>query len=175
MTPGGHVGASIVATYVITNYVFKTEVTPVVLGLSALVGLLPDVDGIVTMIAKRQRPMQQKVQHHRYVTHTPLLYLALTLLLSLVVPPQTAVLFGALTFVHLLLDSWATDDGIMWLWPLSRRQFGLFPRDLHAGGVFGLDFYLRVLRCAPVIVPEMLLVLTGLALTFRAVSFAQLG
>ena len=171
MTPGGHVGASVVATYVITNYVFKTEATPVVLGLSALVGLLPDVDGIVAMMAKRERPMQQKVQHHRYVTHTPLFYLLIALLLSLVVQREMAILFGVLVFAHLILDSWATDDGIMWLWPLSRRQFSLFPRELHGGGAFGLDFYLRVVRCTPMIVPEILLALSGLALTFRAVAF----
>jgi len=114
--------------------------------------------------------MQQKVRHHRYVTHTPIFYALVTLLLSLVAPPQTAVLFGALMFTHLVLDSWATDDGIMWLWPLSRRQFGLFPRDLHAGGVFGVEFYLRMLRCSRMIVPEIVLALTGLALTFHAVT-----
>ena len=163
-------GASVVATYVITNTVFKTEATPIVLGLSAVVGLLPDVDGLVALMVRRERPMQRKVQHHRYVTHTPFFYALVTLLLSLVVPPQMAVLFGALMATHLALDSWATDDGIMWLWPLSRRQFGLFPRDLHAGGVFGVEFYLRMLRCSRMIVPEIALALTGLALTFHAVT-----
>jgi membrane-bound metal-dependent hydrolase YbcI (DUF457 family) len=164
MTPGGHVGASVVATYVITNYVFKIEATPIVLGISAVVGLLPDVDGLVTMLVKRERPMRQKVQHHRYVTHTPLFYAVVTLLLALVVPPNTVGLFGALMLTHLVLDSWATDDGIMWLWPLSNRQFGLFPRDLHAGGVFGVEFYLKMLRCGRMIVPEVALALTGLTL-----------
>jgi len=163
------VGASVVATYVITNYVFKTEATPVVLGLAALAGLLPDLDGLVGMMVRRERPMQRKVQHHRCVTHTPLFYLVLTLLLSLVAPPETSILFGVLTFAHLVLDSWATDDGIMWLWPIRRKQYALFPRDLHEGGVFGLDFYLRVLRCKPMIVPELLLALSGVALTAYAV------
>ena len=163
-------GASVVATYAITNYVFKTEATPVMLGLAALVGLLPDLDGIVAMMAKRERPMQQKVQHHWYVTHTPLFYLVLTLLLSLVAPAETSILFGMLMLTHLVLDSWATDDGIMWLWPLSRKQYALFPHDLHEGGVFGLDFYLRVLRCKPMIVPELLFAFFGLALTAHAVA-----
>jgi hypothetical protein len=153
---------------VITNYVFKTEATPVALGLSALAGLLPDVDGLVAMMVKRQRPLQQKVQHHRYVTHTPLFYLVLTMLLSLVAPLETTVVFGVLMFTHLVLDSWATDDGIMWLWPVGRRQYALFPRNLHAGGVFGLDFYLRVLRCKPVVVPELLLACVGIAIAANA-------
>jgi hypothetical protein len=170
MTPGGHVGASVVATYVITNYVFKTEATPIVLGLSALVGLLPDVDGLVPMMVRRERLGRQKVKHHQYLTHTPLFYLVVTLLLSLVVRPEAAISFGVLVFAHLVLDSWATDDGIMWLWPLSRRQFSLFPHDLHGDGVFGREFYLRVVHCVPMIVPEILLTLSGLALTFRAVA-----
>jgi hypothetical protein len=165
MTPGGHVGASVVATYFVTNYVFKTEATPVVLGLAALAGLLPDLDALVVMAAKRQRPHQQKVQHHKYVTHTPLFYLVLTVLLSLFVPAGTALLFGVLMFTHLVLDSWMTDDGIMWLWPLDHKQFALFPRDLHEGGVFGREFYRRALRYKSMIVPELALVLCGMALT----------
>jgi hypothetical protein len=160
----------VVATYVISSYVFKTEPTPVVLGLSALIGLLPDADGLVAMAVKRERPMAQKVQHHKYVTHTPLFYLLITLLLALVVPAQTAMLFGVLMFLHLVLDSWATDDGIMWLWPISRKQVALFPRDLHEGGVFGKEFYMRALRCTRMIVPELAFAFLGIVFAAHAVA-----
>lgn len=140
------------------------EVTPLMIGVSALIGLLPDMDSLLAT-AKGHRPAKGRLRHHQSVTHTPLFYLLVTLLISLVVPMQQAVLFGLLAFLHLALDSWSTDDGIMWLWPLSRRQFSLFPRDLHAGGVYGLTFYRRHVRCAQVIVPELLFVLGGCALT----------
>jgi hypothetical protein len=170
MTPGGHVGASVVATYVITNYVFKTEATPVVLALGAVAGMLPDIDVLAGMALKRERPRHQKVQHHRYVTHTPFFYLVLTVLLAMFVPAGTALLFGVLVFTHLALDSWATDDGIMWLWPLSNRQYALFPRDLHAGDVFGREFYRRVLRCKPMIVPEFAFSFLGVVLAAHAMA-----
>jgi hypothetical protein len=60
----------------------------------------------------------------------------------------------------------------MWLWPVTRRQFALWPRNLHAGDVFGLEFYRRAMRCSRMVVPEVLFALGGLALTFRAVAFA---
>lgn len=169
MTPGGHVGASVVATYVITNYVFKTEPTPLVLGLSALAGLLPDLDVVATLFMNREQRLEQRVQHHRYVTHTPVFYIALTVLLSLFLPAGTALLFGVLTLTHLLLDSWATDDGIMWLWPLDDRQYALFPRDLHEGDVFGRDFYRRAMRYKPMVVPELMLAFCGMVVTAHAV------
>ena len=167
MTPSGHAGASIVAAYVVTRCVFKCEATPAVLGLSAIMGLLPDADSLIATIVRRQWPNQQKLRHHQFSTHTPLLYLVITLLVSLVVPAQTAILVGVLALTHLVLDSWATDDGIMWLWPMSRQQFSLFPRRLHAGGAHGLRFYRRHVRCWYIMVPEVGLLLGASLLTLR--------
>jgi hypothetical protein len=161
MTPSGHAGASIVAAYVIERCVFNNEATPVTLGLSALVGLLPDLDGLAALALSRYRPSRNKLRHHEFLTHTPLFYLTLTAALWLVGMSRESVLFGILTFGHLILDSWGTDDGIMWLWPLNHRQFGLFPRNLHAGGVHGLRFYRRHVRCARVFVPEVALLASG--------------
>jgi hypothetical protein len=170
MTPSGHAGASIVVAYVIERCVFKSEVTPITLGLSALVGLLPDLDGLITIALKRSRPLGNKLRHHEFLTHTPLFYLLLTLALWGIASPQVSVLFGMLSLGHLFLDSWGTDDGIMWLWPLSRRQFGLFPRNLHAGGAYGLRFYRRHVRCARVFVPEVLLLVSGSLLALHTLG-----
>jgi hypothetical protein len=161
MTPIGHAGASIVAAYAIERCVFNNEATPVTLGLSALVGLLPDLDGLAALATNRYRPSRGRLKHHQFFTHTPLFYLVLTAALWLAGMPREAMLFGALSCGHLILDSWGTDDGIMWLWPLNRRQFGLFPRNLHAGGVHGLRFYRRHVRCARVFVPEIALMASG--------------
>jgi hypothetical protein len=160
------------AAYVIERCVFKSDVTPVTLGLSALVGLLPDLDGLVVMAMDRRQGLKRKLRHHEFPTHTPLFYLILTLGLWLTGPPEVAVLFGALTLGHLLLDSWGTDDGIMWLWPLSRRQFSLFPRRLHAGGAYGLRFYRRHVRCWRVMVPEVLLLVSGSLLALHTLTFS---
>jgi len=167
MTPSGHVGASILATYIIEGCVLGNEVTPLALGVSALVGLLPDMDGLIAMAIKRQRPSQQKLRHHQFASHTPIFYLLMTLGISRIVPVHLTALFGMLTFLHLFLDSWSTDDGIMWLWPFNRRQLALFPRNLHAGGAHGLAFYRRHVRCWRIIVPEILLLAGGTALAYH--------
>jgi hypothetical protein len=161
MTPIGHAGASIVAAYVIERCAFNNEATPVTLGLSALVGLLPDLDSLAAFALSRYRPSKNKLRHHEFLTHTPLFYLILTVALWLAGLTRGSAFFGVLSLGHLILDSWGTDDGIMWLWPLSRRQFSLFPRNLHAGGVHGLRFYRRHVRCARVFVPEVTLLASG--------------
>jgi hypothetical protein len=167
MTPSGHAGASIVAAYVIERCAFNNEVAPVTLGFAALVGLLPDLDSLAALAMNRYRPSRNKLEHHEFLTHTPLFYLVLTVALWLAGMSRVAVFFGVLSFGHLLLDSWGTDDGIMWLWPLSRRQFSLFPRNLHAGGAHGLRFYRRHVRCARVFVPEVALLAGGSLLAMR--------
>jgi len=161
MTPSGHAGASIVAAYVIERCAFNNEAAPVTLGLAALVGLMPDLDGLAVLALNRYQPSKSKLRHHEFVTHTPLFYLILTAALWLAGMSRESVFFGVLSLGHLILDSWGTDDGIMWLWPLSRRQFSLFPRNLHAGGVHGLRFYRRHVRCARVFVPEVTLLVSG--------------
>ena len=170
MTPSGHAGASIVTAYVIERCVFKTEATPVTLGLSALLGLLPDLDGLVALALNRYRPSRNKLGHHEFLTHVPSFYLILTMALWFGGMPRGAVFFGVLTLGHLILDSWGTDDGIMWLWPLSRRQFSLFPRNLHAGGAHGLRFYKRHVRCRRVFVPEVLFLASGSLVALYALS-----
>jgi hypothetical protein len=161
MTPNGHAGASIVAAYVIERCVFNNQATPLTLGLSALVGLLPDFDSLAALALNRYRPSRNKLEHHAFLSHTPLFYLVLTVTLWLAGLSREAVFLGVLSLGHLILDSWGTDDGIMWLWPLSRRQFSMFPRNLHAGGVHGLRFYRRHVRCARVFVPEVALLASG--------------
>lgn len=168
MTPIGHAGASIVAAYVIERCAFNNEATPVTLGLSALVGLLPDLDSLAAFALSRYRPSKNKLRHHEFLTHTPLFYLVLTMALWLAGMSREGMLFGILSLGHLILDSWGTDDGIMWLWPLNRRQFSLFPRNLHAGGVHGLRFYRRHVRCARVFVPEVALLASGSLLAAHA-------
>ena len=173
MTPGGHAGASIVVAYIVERCVFRSESAPVTLGLSALIGLLPDLDSLIALAIDRGQFLRRRLRHHLFPTHTPLFYVVLTLLLLLAGSPRVAALFGVLTIGHLVMDSWATDDGIMWLWPLSRRQFSLFPHNLHAGEVFGLRFYRQHIRCWRVMLPEVLLLLSGSLLAYSALTFSS--
>jgi len=164
MTLVGHIGGSLIAACVVERGLFGKKPTPVTLGLSVLVGLLPDLDGLLALAIGRVKPGQEQLPHHRYPTHTPFFYLLLTGVVWLFAGVEFAVLFGTLTLVHLLLDSWGTDDGIMWLWPFSSRQFSVFPTNLHADDLFGWRYYWRYVRHWHVTVPEVALLVGGLVL-----------
>jgi len=70
-------------------------------------------------------------------------------------------MFLTVTLIHLLMDSWSTDDGIMWLWPYRTEQFSLFPMNVHAGGIFGLHFYARYIQTPRLVLPEIIIVAAG--------------
>jgi len=145
MTLTGHIGASVAAAYAVERFVFKSEVTPVSLGLAALIGILPDLDTLLILALTRNWRLRARNAHHQFFTHTPFFYLLLTLLLSLFMPIHAVVLFGLLTILHMVLDSWATDDGIMWKWPKAgdRTQYSLFPQVAHVDGVHGWEYYAK--------------------------------
>lgn len=168
MTITGHVGAGVLAAYLLERYVLGVEVTPVTLTAAAALSVVPDLDSPIVLTLTRNWRLKKKLDHHRFITHTPLFYLIIGTLMSIIVPWQWALLFVAQTLIHLILDSWATDDGIMWAWPLSRRQLSLFSHDLHANGTYhGLEFYLhRYFRCWITALPETLLISSGLLVSF---------
>lgn len=172
--PSAHIGASIVATYAIEGCLLNQEVTPATIGLAAVAGLLPDLDGLIVAAIDQDEGVgvDKKLRHHEFPTHTPLFYLFFTIAIWLITTPETALLCGTVVFLHLLLDSWGTDDGIMWFWPWSDRQLALFPTDLHSDGAFGVEFYRRHLRCWRVMIPEVTLFLGGLIVTAHAFGFA---
>lgn len=159
MTQGGHIGASLVLACAVERLVFRITPGPELLILGAALGNLPDLDAVAAPLVGH-RFGQQRLNHHRFVTHTPILYLLLTALVALFSPPW-AVRLGSLTLFHLVLDSWHTDDGVMWLWPFSTRQLSLWPYPAHAGGLYGWEFYRRHLRRPLALVPELVFSLSG--------------
>ena len=110
------------------------------------------------------------LSHHRYFTHTPLFYLLISGVIWLAVDWKWALIFLSVTLTHLLMDSWSTDDGIMWLWPLNTKQYSLFPMDSHAGGIYGLQFYARYARTPRLILPEILIVAAGAVAIIRFIA-----
>ncbi|MDX9955063.1 MAG: metal-dependent hydrolase [Anaerolineae bacterium] len=159
MTQGGHIGASLVLACAIEHLAFRSTPGPGILVVGALLGNLPDFDALAAPFLGH-RLGQRRLHHHRFVTHTPLLYLLLSLFIALF-SPEWALRVGVLTLFHLVLDSWHTDDGVMWLWPLNKRQFSLWPYPAHAEGRFGWEFYRHHLRRPLALIPEMAFALSG--------------
>jgi membrane-bound metal-dependent hydrolase YbcI (DUF457 family) len=161
MTGMSHTGGGILVAAAVQRIVFQEEITPSTIVAGALMGVLPDLDILLALIFGKWTPGKSLLNHHRYITHTPLIYLIASLILYWLADWKIALLFGSITLSHLVMDSWGTDDGIMWLWPLRHEQYSLYQKDLHAGGEFGLSFYRSYFKTPSSWIPELLAVLGG--------------
>jgi hypothetical protein len=139
-----HIGAGVVGAFLLDTLVFHRPLATETLGLAVGMSLLPDMDSLVVAALKRNWPFGAgKNEHHSSFTHTPFFYLAMASVLAQFVPARWVVFFVALTLLHLALDSWATDDGIMWLWPHTERQYALLPVPVRDDDIYGPHFYGR--------------------------------
>lgn len=167
VTSGAHIGAGVISAYVLESCLHQ-PVTPVVLGVAIGLSVLPDLDAVWVRARQQRRGLQGRINHHEYFSHTPVLYLSAAFMLAGWASWQTALLFLVVTLGHLVLDSWATDDGIMWLYPLRRRQYALLSRPIHEGGLYGKEFYKQYYQLRHFLVTESALVISGLVLTGMA-------
>jgi len=128
----------------------------------AAIGLsvLPDLD--IIWIRARRRRGGGRLNHHEYFSHTPAFFLVLALTLAHWLSWQVVLLFAVVTLGHLMLDSWATDDGIMWLYPFCRKQYALLPRPIHGDELYGRAFYKYYYGLRHFLVAELVLTLGGL-------------
>jgi hypothetical protein len=140
-------------------------VTPVMVGMAVGLSLLPDLDALWIRACQRRQGAIGHNNHHTLFTHTPVFYLIAASILACWASWQTALLFVVVTLGHLMLDSWATDDGIMWLYPIRRKQYALLPRPIHAGGLHGKEFYKQYYRLWHFLVAELALACGGLIVT----------
>ncbi|MBN1260873.1 MAG: metal-dependent hydrolase [Anaerolineae bacterium] len=171
MTQGGHIGASLIFTCTIERLIFHAPPGVSLLVAGAVLGNLPDFDVLIAPLAGHIRG-EKRLHHHRYVTHAPAFYLLLAALAALFAPAW-GLRLALLSLGHLLLDSWHTDDGVMWLWPFSRRQYSLFPYPAHEGELFGLAFYRQHLRRPLAWIPEVAFLLGGTMVLANAIGNAR--
>jgi len=167
MTTFAHIGGGIAVAAAVQHFVFKEEIAPSTILVGAFLGLLPDLDTFFALLFGKWSPGIQMLSHHRYFTHTPFFYLIVSAIIWLVSDWKWAILFLAVTLTHLVMDSWSTDDGIMLLWPLRTQQFSIFSMEVHAGGIYGLQFYARYIRTPRLILPEIIIVAAGIIVIVR--------
>lgn len=164
VTSGAHIGAGVLGAYVLESCLHQ-PITPAALGVAIGLSLLPDLDTIWVRAIQRRRGIQGRVNHHAHFTYTPVLYLLAAVILACWVTWQSVLLFAILTLGHLALDSWATDDGIMWLYPFCRKQYALLPQPIHGSGLHGTQFYKHYYGLRHFLVAESALVIGGLVVT----------
>ena len=89
--------------------------------------------------------------------------------IGLIVDWKLAFLFFSITMTHLMMDSWSTDDGIMWLWPISSEQYSIFEFDSHTGGIYGFQFYARYVMTPRLVLPELIIISVGAFVIIRVI------
>ncbi|MEK7078361.1 MAG: metal-dependent hydrolase [Patescibacteria group bacterium] len=90
-----------------------------------LFSLLPDLDVFVEL-AKRGKVGGQVQGHHRELTHFPLTYLPVFILVYFIFGKIWLGLFGWCVFLHFLHDSVGMGWGIKWWWPFSNKAYKFF-------------------------------------------------
>ncbi len=135
----GHLAGGYLATtalLLLTHSSLPTSQMTALLIIGTLAGELPDIDLIPFYLANlRNSP---NVHSHRtYFTHAPAFWLIVSLVIAaagLIFKSSFVEYLGLVilagTWSHLILDS--IEDGVMWLWPFTKRCFAL-------GKVTGFD------------------------------------
>ena len=122
MTTFAHIGGGIAVAATIQHFVFKEEIAPSTILVGAFLGYcqisIPSLHYCLV-----NGPLGHKCSLIIVILPTrPYFYLLVSGIIWLVVDWKWALLFLAVTLTHLMMDSWSTDDGIMWLWPLSSNN-----------------------------------------------------
>ena len=124
MTYKTHFVGGICAT-ALTSMVVPMDNMVVVGAVSAFSALIPDIDIEGSKVNNKAGIVGKGVSSvfsHRGFIHTPLLYIALYFLMSMILPQAICLGFLIGTLSHLVLDTF-NYKGIMWLYPLTKKHY----------------------------------------------------
>ena len=106
---------------IVVSKAFSVELTPLLVGVGAVLANLPDVDGVWTFL--RNGNDFKAVSKHRELVHYPLIYLPVGALAALPFGAEWSVLFLLASAGHFLHDSIGIGWGIPWLWPFTNENY----------------------------------------------------
>jgi len=86
--------------------------------------IFPDLDFIFYKFIKKGS-FNSNFQHHKWLTHWPIIYSPLLIALAFF-PSFKLLLITYGIYSHLIMDTFLAGDGIMWLYPFSKKFFNLF-------------------------------------------------
>jgi membrane-bound metal-dependent hydrolase YbcI (DUF457 family) len=105
----------------------------ILLAIALIASILPDADFIAFFRKNKSLKLQKDSSHRTQMSHAPLAYVLIGAVLYLLSYTfffkAASMLFTLGTLSHFLGDS--IEYGIMWLWPLSSKQYSLrhIPRE----------------------------------------------
>jgi membrane-bound metal-dependent hydrolase YbcI (DUF457 family) len=127
MLPPGHIaGAFIVGK--LAQIAQPALDRPEFLAWCAFFGFLPDLDTFLAFFKLKRFISDENVNHRKFTTHAPLLYLFIFEVWYLLFPETRMIAWAFLlgTWSHFLIDT-ASHTGIQWFYPFSSKlySFGL--------------------------------------------------
>ncbi len=124
MTYKTHFVGGICAT-AIASTVVPMEDIAIVAAVSAFSALLPDIDIEGSKVNNKAGLIGKGISsafNHRGFIHTPILYIVLYYLTTLILPANICLGFLIGTISHLVIDSF-NYTGIMWLYPFTKKHY----------------------------------------------------
>ena len=127
MLPPGHIAASFLVGKIAGQFIPGLD-QPQYLALTSFFGFVPDLDHFLAFAKSKKMIIDEKINHHRFITHAPIFYVFLFILWFIFFPEFKLVAYTFLlgTFSHLLIDTFAS-DGTVWLYPFSKKLYGKNP------------------------------------------------
>ncbi|MBI2888880.1 MAG: metal-dependent hydrolase [Candidatus Liptonbacteria bacterium] len=136
MLPPGHIAAGFLTAYGVLHFTqpaFAAGDMNTLLVSGAVLGALPDID--ILPFFRRQATLyfNGSDTHRRYITHAPLPWLILGLIIAYAASNPFLRALGILLWLapwsHFLCDS--IEFGVRWLWPFSHRYFSITDYPKH--------------------------------------------
>ena len=109
--------------------VFGESVSPMFVLIGIAFALLPDLDAVWEMIARKGKLSGKSQTIHREWLHYPLTYIPIAVLIYLLAGPTWGTLFAACITAHFLHDSIGIGWGIKWLAPFTQNSYKFFVKD----------------------------------------------
>lgn len=162
----GHLAGGYVATRALlrASRVGRREQRRLLL-VGTLAAAAPDIDVLLHAAYKRSLHVDDDFDHHKWISHAPLLYVAIGAAAYAIARQQgraewmrTIATATAGVLLHLAQDSIGSGTGIRWLWPFSARMMGVCT--LHVTG----SKWARVYRRHPIAWVERGIVLVAVGL-----------
>ncbi len=108
-----------------TSWFFHADLTFALILAGIAFALLPDIDFFIELI-KHGSVGGKIIREHRELTHFPIIYIPIAILIFVIYGTMWATLFGLALVAHFLHDSVGIGWGIKWFWPFSRGSYKLF-------------------------------------------------
>jgi len=135
MLPPGHIAAGYLTAKALLHFTHSSLPTVQqnqLLLWGMLFGFIPDIDTFIAFAREKAWFVKNQDNNHRkFITHAPVIWLAMGLIVVAVAPnvywKDVGLLLWLGSWSHFILDS--IQYGIMWLWPFSNRIYAFKDRE----------------------------------------------